>query len=156
MMVLQTQLGLNKHQSYAHEQNYYSDNSHGGSIQMTRPSGYSTMPYGQSTHNRMMMGHGGQHQGGYYGGHSHGHGGHYGANSSHGHHGAHLPHDSINFSSNTTMVHGNGGYGSGMQQSAEAMGMGSTNYHGHGYGGSHPSHYNQSQKFNWALKDLEE
>nr|XP_016481650.1 PREDICTED: cold and drought-regulated protein CORA-like [Nicotiana tabacum] len=151
-MVLQTQLGLNKHQPYAHEQNCYSDSSHGGSMQMTRPSGYSTMPYGQSTHNHMMMGHGGQHHGGQYGGH--GHGGHYGSQ------GPHMPHDSTNFSSNTSMVHNDGGYGSGMQQSAHmysATGMGSPNYHGHGYGGgSHPSQYSQSQKFNWALKDLEE
>ncbi|XP_009762243.1 uncharacterized protein [Nicotiana sylvestris] len=155
-MVLQTQLGLNKHQSYAHEQNYYSDSSHGGSMQMTRPSGYSTLPYDQSTHNHMMMGHGGQHHGGPYGGHGHGHGGQYG---SHGHHGAHMPHHSANFSSSTNMVHSDGGYGSGMQQSTHmspAMGMGLTNYHGHGYGGSHPSQYSQSQKFNWALKDLEE
>nr|XP_009791007.1 PREDICTED: holotricin-3-like [Nicotiana sylvestris]XP_016444241.1 PREDICTED: holotricin-3-like [Nicotiana tabacum] len=144
-MVLQTQLGLNKHQSYAHEQNYCSDGNHGGSMQMTRPSGYSTMPYGQSTQNHMMMGHGGQHHGGHYG--------------SHGRHGAHMPHDSTNFSSSTSMVHSDGGYGSGMQQSAHTsstMSMGSTNYHSHGYGGSHPGQYSQSQKFNWALKDLEE
>ncbi|MCD7461880.1 hypothetical protein HAX54_047333 [Datura stramonium] len=152
-MVIQNQLGLNKHQAYSHEQNYYSDSSHG---QMMRPSGYcSTMPFSQPTHNHMMMGHGGhtQHHDGHYGGYGHGHS-HYG---SHGHHG-HMPHDSTNFSSSsTTMVHNDGGYGSGMQQSSHAhmssMAMG---HHGHGYGGTYPSNYSQSQKFNWALKNMDD
>ncbi|MCD7461879.1 hypothetical protein HAX54_047332 [Datura stramonium] len=149
-MVLQTQLGLNKHQTYSHEQNYYSDSSHG---QMMRPSGFSsTLPFSHSTHNNhMMMGH---HHGEYYGSHGHGHS-QYG---SYGHHG-HMPHDSTNFSSSTTMVHSDGGYGSSglMQQSSHAhmsaMGMG---HHGHGYGGSHPINYSQRQKFNWALKNLDD
>ncbi|XP_059315866.1 uncharacterized protein LOC132066601 [Lycium ferocissimum] len=145
-MVLQTQLGLNQQQAYSHEQNYYSDSNHG---QMMRPSGYcSTMPFSQSTHNSHMMGHGG-----HYGSHGHGHG-HYG---SHGHHG-HMPHDSTNFSSSTTMVHNDGGYGSGMQQSSHAhmSSMGATGHHGHGYGGSHPSGYGQSQNFNWAHKNMDD
>ncbi|XP_059315867.1 uncharacterized protein LOC132066602 [Lycium ferocissimum] len=135
-MVLQTQVGLNKHQSYSREHHYYSDSSHG---QMMRPSGYS--------HNsHMMMGHGGQHHGGYYGSHGNGH---YG---SHGH----MPHDSTNFSSSTTMAHNDGGYGSGMQQSSHAHMSSSMAMGHHGHGGSHPSGYSQSQKFNWALKNLDD
>ncbi|KAK4376933.1 hypothetical protein RND71_003229 [Anisodus tanguticus] len=116
---------------------------------MMRPSSY-------STHNsHMMMGHGGQHHGGYHGSHGHGYG-------RHGHHG-HMPHDLTNFSSSTTMVHNDGGYGTGMQpsslahMSSSSMAMGHHGHgHGHGYGGSHPSSYSQSQKFNWALKNLDD
>lgn len=136
-MVLQNQFGLNKHQTYSHEQNYYSDGSH---AQMMRPSGYcSTMPFSQPNH--MMMGHGG-----------HGHG-QYGAHGPYGSHG-HMPHDSTNFSSSAAMVHSEGGYGGGMQQSSHAhmssMAM------GHGYGGSHPSNYSYNQKLNWALKNMDD
>ncbi|KAK4376932.1 hypothetical protein RND71_003228 [Anisodus tanguticus] len=52
---------------------------------------------------------------------------------SHGHHG-HMPHDLTNFSSSTTMVHNDGGYGTGMQpsslahMSSSSMSMG---HHGH-------------------------
>ncbi|XP_055806968.1 uncharacterized protein LOC129875742 [Solanum dulcamara] len=148
-MVLQNQLGLNKHQSYSHEKNYYADSSHG---QMMRPSGYcSTMPFSHPTNNNHMMM--GQHHSGYYESHGHGHG-NYG---SHGH----MPHDSTNFSSSPTMVHSDGGYGGGMQQSSHAhmssMSMGHhgrVHGHGHGYGGSHQNSY--SQKTNWALKNLDD
>ncbi|KAK4376934.1 hypothetical protein RND71_003230 [Anisodus tanguticus] len=153
-MVLQNQLGLNQQKAYSLEQTYYSDSNHS---QMMRPTGYcSTMPFSQSTHNPMMMGHSGhtQHHDEHYGSHGHGHG-HY---DSHGHHG-HMPHDSTNFSSSTTMVHNDGGYGTGMQQSSyghvSPMGMGHHG-HDHGYGGSHRNNYTQSQKFNWALKDMNE
>ncbi|CAN4123327.1 unnamed protein product [Withania somnifera] len=147
-MVLQTQLGLNGHQTYSHEQNYYSDSSHG---QMMRPSGYSsTTPFSQSTYsNHMMMGHGGQNHGGHYGGHGHVHS-QYGIN---GHHG-HMPHDSTNYSSSTSMVHSAGGYSNGMQQPSHThmSSMAMENHgHGHGYGG-----YGQSQKLNWALKNLDD
>ncbi|KAM3358626.1 hypothetical protein P3S68_021559 [Capsicum galapagoense] len=149
-MLLQNHLG---HQTYSHEQNYYSDSSHG---QMMRPSAYSsTIPFSHSTQNNHMMT--GQHHGGHYGNHGHSHS-HYGSQGSYQ---GHMPHDSTNFSSSTTnMVHSDG-YGSGMQQSSHAhMSSVATGHHGHGhghgYGGSHQNSYCQSQKFNWALKNLDD
>ncbi|CAN4087824.1 unnamed protein product [Withania somnifera] len=103
-----------------------------------RPSGYSsTIPFCQSSH--MMMCHGAQHHGGYYGSHSH----------VHGHHG-HIPHDSTNFSTTTSMVHSDGGNGSGMQLSSHAH-MSSMAIGHHGHGG-----YSKSQNLNWALNNLDD
>ncbi|KAK4715953.1 hypothetical protein R3W88_014291 [Solanum pinnatisectum] len=152
-MVLQNQLG--HHQAFSHEHNHYSAESNHG--QMMRPF---TMPFSQSAHNNHMMV--SQQNGGYYGSHGHGHShGH----SNYGSHG-HMPHDSTNFSSSTSMVHNDGGYGSGMNQSSHAnmsfMSMGHHGGHGHGhghglgYGGSHQNSYSQSQKVNWALKNLDD
>ncbi|KAL3337286.1 hypothetical protein AABB24_029773 [Solanum stoloniferum] len=107
----------------------YYDSSHG---QIMRPIGYcSTMPFSQPTHNNhMMIGHDS---------HTKHHDGHYG-HDNYGSHG-HMPRESTNFSSSATMVHSDGSYGSGMQQSSHASSMVSMGHHdhghGHGYGGSH-------------------
>ncbi|PHU02943.1 hypothetical protein BC332_28194 [Capsicum chinense] len=116
------------------------------------------MTFSQPIHNNhMMMGHSGytQHHGRHYG-HVHGH---YGNQRQYGSH-EDMPHDSTNISSNTTMIHNNGGYGCRMQLYSHAhmssMAMGHHGHsHGHGHASSHPSNYCQSQKFNWVLKNMD-